>query len=52
MPEEIITDKDGPVMGVDLAQELAFALATIKELHEEMRELQQRVDTLSKGRDK
>jgi hypothetical protein len=46
MPEEMVSSGDQPVLGVDLAQELAFALSTIKALRSELLELQQRVQRL------
>jgi hypothetical protein len=50
LPEELVAGSEDEVMGIDVAQALGYALATIKALREEVRELKQEVDNL-RGRD-
>ncbi len=38
MPDEVIVDKDGPVMGVSLADELGYTIAAVRGLRAEARE--------------
>jgi hypothetical protein len=49
LPEELVAGSDDEVKGIDLAQGLGYALATIKALGEEVRELKQEIDNLRGG---
>ena len=51
LPEELVAGSQDEVMGIDVAQALGYAFATIKALREEVRELKQEVDNL-RGPDK
>ena len=51
LPEELVAGSEDAVLGVDVAQALGYALATIKALREEVRELKQEVESL-RGRDR
>jgi hypothetical protein len=44
MPEEVIADKDGPVMGVNLADELGYTIAALRGLRAEARERDEELD--------
>jgi hypothetical protein len=48
MPEEV--QVDGPVLGIDLAETIGFALATIKALKNEVEQLKQQVEQLKQNR--
>jgi hypothetical protein len=48
MPEEVRVE--GPVLGIDLAESLGFAIATIKALKNEVEALKQEVEVLKKQR--
>ena len=50
LPEELVAGSEDEMMGIDVAQALGYAFATIKALREEVRELKQEVDNL-RGRD-
>jgi hypothetical protein len=51
LPQELVAGSEDEMLGIDIAQTLGYALATIKALREEVRELKQEVDDL-RGRDR